>query len=150
EAAGIGRRTLFRYFPTRDQLLVAAVEHAYRGLAEGRFQPPPGEHPDPFVLIDQVLHLGHRQSAHAGRGLWQIVSDPEIGGELANAAAARRRARRIYTERFTNTLWELAHGPGQPPRWLVDAFSLLESMFTYYHQVLDLEQGEQEAGALAA
>jgi AcrR family transcriptional regulator len=150
EAAGVGRRTLFRYFQTREELLVAAVEHSYRGLADGQFQPPSWEHPDPYVLLDQVLHLGHRQSANAGRGLWQIVSNPDVGSELAGAAAARRAARRIYTERFTNTLWELAGGPGQAPRWLVEAFSLLESMFAYYHQVLDLEQGAEESGALAA
>jgi AcrR family transcriptional regulator len=150
EEAGVGRRTLFRYFPTREDLLVAAVEHSYRGLAGGQFQPPAGEHPDPFALLDQVLHLGHRQSANAGRGLWQIVSNPEVGSELAKAAAVRRTARRIYTERFTDTLWTLAGGPGHPPRWLIDAFSLLESMFTYYHQVLDLEQGAEESGTLAA
>ena len=32
EAAGIGRRTLFRYFPSREDLIAAAIERRYQRL----------------------------------------------------------------------------------------------------------------------
>ena len=46
-AAGIGRRTLFRYFPTREQLIAAAIARGYQRLDEEVFDEVHLEADDP-------------------------------------------------------------------------------------------------------
>ncbi|MFT6942147.1 MAG: AcrR family transcriptional regulator, partial [Nitriliruptoraceae bacterium] len=38
DAAGIGRRTLFRYFPSREELLAAAIRRSYDQLMVEAFE----------------------------------------------------------------------------------------------------------------
>jgi len=143
DAAGIGRRTLFRYFPTREELIAAAIERRYQRLDEEVFDEAHLEADDPDELIRRVLTTTHRVAAQMGKAHWQVAADREVLNGLGAAAAARQRARRRYVKRFTDRLWRLSDGPGQPPRWLADTFGLLESLFTY--QALRLDFGRSEA-----
>jgi AcrR family transcriptional regulator len=143
EAAGIGRRTLFRYFPSREDLIAAAIERRYQRLDQEVFDDAHLEADDPDELIRRVLTTTHRVAAQMGKAHWQVAADREVLNGLGAAAAARQRARRRYVQRFTERLWELAGGPPPPPAWLADAFGLLESLFTY--QALRLDFGRDEA-----
>jgi AcrR family transcriptional regulator len=126
EAAGIGRRTLFRYFPSREDLIACAIERGYERLDHRR-----------------VLTTTHHVASQMGKAHWQVAADREVLDGLGAAVAARQRARRHYVQRFTDRLWLLADGRGQPPAWLADTFGLLESLFTY--QALRLDFGRSEA-----
>jgi AcrR family transcriptional regulator len=143
EAAGIGRRTLFRYFPSREDLIAAAIERRYQRLDREVFDDAHLAADDPDELIRRVLTTTHRVAAQMGKAHWQVAADREVLNGLGAAAAARQRARRRYVQRFTERLWELAGGPPPPPAWLADAFGLLESLFTY--QALRLDFGRDEA-----
>jgi AcrR family transcriptional regulator len=143
EAAGIGRRTLFRYFPSREVLIAAAIERRYQRLDREVFDDAHLEADDPDELIRRVLTTTHRVAAQMGKAHWQVAADREVLNGLGAAAEARQRARRRYVQRFTERLWELAGGPPPPPAWLADAFGLLESLFTY--QALRLDFGRDEA-----
>jgi hypothetical protein len=68
-----------------------------------------------------------------------VAADPESHGELGEAVAARQQARAAYVRRFTELLWRRAGQDGSPPRWLVDAFGLVESLFA--HQALQRDLG---------
>ena len=142
EAAGIGRRTLFRYFPSREDLIAAAIERRYQRLDREVFDDAHLAADDPDELIRRVLTTTHRVAAQMGKAHWQVAADREVLNGLGAAAAARQRARRHYVQRFTERLWELAGGPPPPPAWLADAFGLLESLFTY--QALRLDFGRDE------
>jgi AcrR family transcriptional regulator len=143
-AAGIGRRTLFRYFPTREQLIASAIARGYERLDEEVFDEAHLEAEDPEELIRRVLTTTHRVAARMGKAHWQVAADREVLEGLNEAAAARQQARRVYVQRFTDRLWALAGGPGRPPRWLADSFGLLESLFTYQALRLDFDRTETD------
>jgi AcrR family transcriptional regulator len=144
EAAGIGRRTLFRYFPTREQLIASAIAQGYQRLDDEVFDEAHLEADDPEELIRRVLTTTHRVAARMGKAHWQVAADREVLNGLGEAAAARQQARQRYVRRFTDRLWALADGPGRPPRWLADSFGLLESLFTYQALRLDFDRSEQD------
>ena len=142
-AAGIGRRTLFRYFPSREALIAAAVRRSYdRLLAEVFEAPPTGLGPED--TIRSVLQRTHEVAERMGRAHWQVAADPESHGELGDAVAARQQARARYVQRFTELLWERAGEDGGPPRWLVDAFGLVESLFAFQALQRDLGRSSDE------
>ncbi len=128
-AAGVGRRTLFRYFDSREELIAAAVERQYDRIVNTIF-----EHVDagtPEELIRSVLTRSHQVASGMGLAHWQIAADPESHGNVGAAVQARRLARRRYIDEFALRLWRLAGQPGTPPPLLGDTFGLLESLFTY-------------------
>jgi AcrR family transcriptional regulator len=142
-AAGISRRTLFRYFPTREDLIARAIQRGYRRLNEEVFDETQLDASDPDELIRRVLTTTHQFAARMGKAHWQVAADRDVLNGLGAAVAARQVARQRYVERFSDRLWALGGGTGHPPRWLVDAFGLLESLFTY--QALRLDFGRSEA-----
>ena len=143
DAAGIGRRTLFRYFPSKEALVAAAVRRSYdRLLAEVFDAPTDGLGPED--TIRSVLRRTHEVAQRMGRAHWQVAADPESHGELGEAVAARQQARARYVVRFTELLWRRAGRSGAPPRWLVDAFGLVESLFAFQALQRDLGRTGEE------
>lgn len=143
EAAGIGRRTLFRYFPSREDLLAAAVRRSYDRLLAEVFA---AAEPDlgPEDTIRSVLERTHEVAERMGRAHWQVAADPESHGELGEAVAARQQARARYVTRFTHDLWARAGRLDDPPRWLVDTFALVESLFAYQALQRDLGRTSEQ------
>jgi len=137
DAADIGRRTLFRYFPSKEVLVAAAVRRSYDQLLAEVFAAPPADL-GPEDTIHAVLRRTHEVAERMGRAHWQVAADPESHGELGDAVAARQQARARYVVRFTDLLWERAGMDGGPPRWLVDAFALVESLFAFQALQRDL------------
>ncbi len=143
DAAGIGRRTLFRYFPSKEALVAAAVRRSYDQLLAEVFEAPPADL-GPEDTIRAVLRRTHEVAERMGRAHWQVAADPESHGELGDAVSARQQARARYVVRFTELLWARAGMDGAPPRWLVDAFGLVESLFAFQALQRDLGRSSEE------
>lgn len=142
EAAGIGRRTLFRYFPSRGALVAAAVRRSYDELLAEVFTAPTTDL-TPDAMVRATLVRTHEVAERMGRAHWQVAADPESHGELGEAVAARQEARARYVGDFVALLWRRAGRHDEPPRWLVDTFGLLESLFA--HQALRRDLGRSTA-----
>lgn len=143
DAAGIGRRTLFRYFPSKEALVAAAVRRSYDELlAEVFAAPDPALGPED--TIREVLARTHDVAERMGRAHWQVAADPESHGELGEAVRARQEARARYVVAFTAELWRRAGRDDGPPRWLVDAFGLVESLFAHQALRRDLGRSSEE------
>lgn len=126
-AAGVSRRTVFRYFPTREALLAAALAESMRSYGEHVPRPQPGQ-PLERWLAEAVAAV-HRMNAQHGRVYFELASGPAFDGELAEIAQVRRNARHQLIERFTATAWDLAGGVGAPPLWVHDTVAVLLSAF---------------------
>jgi len=126
-AAGVGRRTVFRYFPTREALLAAALEDSMRSYGEHVPRPLAGQSLEDWLAAAVVAV--HRMNAQHGRVYFELASGAALDGELAEIARVRRIARRRLVERFTATAWGLAGGSGAPPRWVHDTVAVLLSAF---------------------
>lgn len=126
-AAGVSRRTVFRYFPTREALLVAALEDSMRSY--GEHVPRPEADQSLEQWLGSAVVAVHRMNAQHGRVYFELASGPVFDGDLGQIARVRRVARRRLVERFTMTAWDLAGGSGAPPRWIHDTVAVLLSAF---------------------
>lgn len=126
-AAGVSRRTVFRYFPSRESLVVAALEESMRSY--GDHLPRPGPDDTLERWLDAALVTVHSMNAQHGRVYFELASMPTFAGDLGQIARARRGARRELVARFSATAWELAGGAGAPPRWIQDTVAVLLSSF---------------------
>jgi AcrR family transcriptional regulator len=128
EAANISRRTVFRYFATREKLFAAAIRDALRSYGE-RLPPTTGIDLDTWLL--DLLLAAHRLNAHNGRMYWELSAlEPELTGELAEAAAERREGRKRFAGRVAQSMWRARGGTGKPPTWLADTVAVHLSGFT--------------------
>lgn len=143
EAAGLGRRTLFRYFPSREELIAAAVRRSYDTLLAEVFADT-DRAATPEDTIRAVLGRTHAVAERMGRAHWQVAADPEAHGELGAAVAARQEARARYVTRFVSQVWARCDRTDDPPRWLVDTFGLVESLFAFQALQRDLGRSREE------
>lgn len=147
-AAGVGRRTVFRHFETRDALLAAAVTDGMRSYADHIPRPEPGTPLDEW--LEQALIAVHRMNARHGRIYWELAFAPDLDGELADVAETRRAARRHLVRQVTDWSWRSAGGTGRPPSWLADAFAVYLSAFATQALVGDFGRQPEAAGRAAA
>jgi len=127
EAAGVSRRTVFRYFETRKSLLAAALEDSMRSYGDHVPRPEPGADLDTWLL--DALVAVHRMNAQHGRIYFELASGAAPEGALGDIARARRAARAELVARFTETAWRLADATGAAPVWLHDAVAVALSAF---------------------
>jgi len=147
-AAGVGRRTVFRHFETRDALLAAAVTDGMRSYADHIPRPEPGMPLDQW--LDDVLVAVHRMNARHGRVYWELAFAADLDGELADVAETRRAARHQLVSQVTDWSWRAGGGKGHPPAWLADAFAVYLSAFATQALVGDFGRQPEEAGRAAA
>lgn len=147
-AAGVSRRTVFRYFETRESLLAAALRDSMRSY---------GDHvprPEPDVELEEWLRTAlvavHRMNAQHGRVYFELASGADFDGQLGDIAQARRAARAELVHRFTDTAWRLAGGTADPPRWLHDAVAVSLSAFATEALGPDFGRTPQEVGEALA
>ena len=117
-AADISRRTLFRYFETREALIAAAVRGGM--VRYGEQLPALPEHGDWEAWLAATCDATHRMNASYGPGFWELTSRADLPPELAAAETKRRAARRRAMTRIATTLWHAVGGKGDVPRELVE------------------------------
>lgn len=127
-AAGVSRRTVFRYFETREALLAAAIEDSIRSYGEHVPRPVPGTQLADW--LEQALIAVHRMNAQHGRVYFELAAATELDGELGAIATARRAARAQLVVRFARTAWRVGGGSGRTPDWLHDTVAVALSTFT--------------------
>lgn len=147
-AAGVGRRTVFRHFETRDALLAAAVTDGMRSYGDHIPRPAPDARLDEW--LEEALVAVHRMNARHGRIYWELAFAPDLEGELAEVVDTRRSARRQLVRRFTDWAWKAGGGGGRPPAWLVDAFAVHLSAFATQALVDDFGRRPDDVGWVAA
>lgn len=138
ESAAVGRRTLFRHFGSRDDLIAEAVSSALDwydvqlDLAVAADQ-----------AWDQWVHelVGriHQMHADAGLGLWQLAArtDAELSPQLQAINERRRADRQRATAEIARAAWQHAGGTGRCPAVIVDACALTISSFSTRSMVSD-------------
>jgi AcrR family transcriptional regulator len=144
-AAGVSRRTLFRLFGTRDQLLASAFE---AGMAEYQHELPRYEG-DREDWLRATCEAAHRMNMPTGPGFWELTSRPDLPPDLAATERERRRRIRETMTAIARLLWRSSDGVGDPPEELVATVGAhLSPHFTAAVQV-DVGQSWQLASALA-
>ena len=147
-AAGVSRRTVFRYFETGDALLAAALEDSMRSY--GDHVPRPGPEVGLEEWLREALVAVHRMNAQHGRVYFELASGAGLDGQLGDIARARRAARAELVHRFTDTAWRLAGGGDDPPRWLLDTVAVSLSAFATEALGPDFGRSPEEVGASMA
>jgi AcrR family transcriptional regulator len=150
EAAGVSRRTIFRHFATRDALFVTVIRAGIRRYAEQIPAPPADD--DLRAWLPELLAVTHRLNARNGRVFWDLVGlqAADLSGDLAMAAGECQDSRNRFAASVTELLWRARHGPGQPPRWLVDAVAVQLSGFTTQSLAGDLGRSPDEIALVSA
>lgn len=134
ELAAVGRATVFRYFPNRDELLAAGLQHAYTGFMDGI---PLRQGDDVDAWLTTVLTAVVTRSVRGGAGYLRTLLDPGDGA-LAEVVRSREERRGELNSRLANELWR-AHGrTGRAPRRLIDAVGLLTGPHAIWSLHVDL------------
>jgi len=151
-AAGVGRRTVFRYFATRDELLAAAGTRLLAIYEEQvlRQGPAPGQELSEWLTeVATAIHRLHRDVL--GRLFWDIHEvSPKLPPQVAAVIRQRRAARQQWTDAVARQAWRAVGGRKSAPRWVVDATSALLSSFTTNALAGDLERTPEEIGSVVA
>lgn len=109
--AGVGRRTLFRHFESRERLLTSALEE---GIARyGRALPTFDG--DWRVWLRALCDSAHRMQSSYGGGYWELMHRTDLPDELAELERRRHRRRAAAMDRIASKLWKEAGGTGATP-----------------------------------
>jgi AcrR family transcriptional regulator len=148
DAAGISRRTVFRHFATREELLAAALRDSMRSYGDHLPRYEPGR---PLAeWLDEAFVVAHEMNARHGRVYFELALATELEGPLAEVAELRRSARAELVRRFSNAAWSASGAGGRPPVWLVDTVAILLSAFATEALVGDFGRTPAQAGHVAA
>ena len=129
-AAGVGRRTVFRYFATRDLLLTSAMED---WLAEYVTRLPVGPTPgqEPREWLAALANEAQVLNDEVGEFFWELHGRRSplaaVSPAVFEAVAA---ARYELTAATSAAAWIAFGGTGDAPRWVVDTFATQLSVFT--------------------
>jgi AcrR family transcriptional regulator len=120
--AGVSRRTVFRHFATREDLLDAAV----RAAAEGMMRALPEYGGGGWLpWLTEVSRVFHETAAHWERLIWELKTR-RVPPRLAKYADPDR----VFPP-VTATLWQAAGGEGAVPEPLVRVVAAhLSPLFT--------------------
>jgi AcrR family transcriptional regulator len=121
EAAGVSRRTLFRHFPARDQLVAAAIS---AGLERYGELLPAYRGGDWQAWLDELCRAVHCMNDSCGPGFWELATRHDLPPELSAIEEERRRGRREVMAALAATLWSAASGPGRSPQAVRTAVSV--------------------------
>lgn len=145
DEAGIGRSTIFRHFPSRDELVARALDES---LAHFHGQVPRAIEDTASMeeWLDTTVSVLHRMQMTAGRGLWQLAAsdDRDLPPPIAKVNKKRRRARHETTVALAQEAWRRSGAAGQPPKELELAFALTFSSFTAHSVNVDYGANEQD------
>src|SRR4051794_3545698 len=129
-AAGVGRRSLFRHFESRDALVAEALSTALDWY-DAHVDAPSDDERTLEEWLPAAIARVHELHRAAGRGLWQLAAadDDALPAELVPISRRRRANRRTTTVAMAGEAWRRAGGRGACPRVVVDAFAVALSSF---------------------
>ncbi|WP_051161794.1 TetR/AcrR family transcriptional regulator [Nocardia brevicatena] len=109
--AGVGRRTVFRHFATREDLIQAAVTADFADFFGSL---PPYDGIDWKVWLADLARRVHQRTAEAGRVISHLRTR-RLSPRLAEAYGEHLQALQRMFATITTTLWEAAGGEDPPP-----------------------------------
>ena len=127
--AGVSRRTVFRHFATRDDLLTAAVRAEYPELAKSlpRFTADVGWR----AWIADLCRAIHAANAAYGRVLLELTTRQDLSAQLAAVAEELTRHRRERNHAIADTLWRaLGREAAAPDEFRDTVMAHLSPFFT--------------------
>lgn len=130
EAAGVSRRTVTRHFASHSELIVATIDEIRRTINSYAPRPPVfGQDIETWLTECAItLHTIYRENI--GRAFWDLFVDrPNGSQEVSAKIAGAMEVRRHYAEAITRAAWDALGGPGDPPVWVRDTFSIQLSGF---------------------
>jgi AcrR family transcriptional regulator len=127
--AGVGRRTVFRHFATRDELLDRALD---AGLAQGLGALPEYDGGDWLPWLADIAVAWHEGNARWRRAIWDLSTRP-----LPPRLVRHRDEPVRSLAGFVQRLWEAAGGDGPAPDRLTRVFAI--NMSPLFMQVVLLE-----------
>ena len=120
--AGVGRRTVFRYFATREELLDAAIGAALGDIERAL---PEYQGGDWLAWLAERSRLSHETAARWRRLIWEVKTRP-LPDRFARYAGLPE-----WVYAMIPTLWQAAGGQGDPPEELRNVVAAhLSPLFT--------------------
>lgn len=144
--AGISRRTLFRHFPVRDELVARALDESLR-FFHGQVAETFTSTVDLREWLRSVVSALHSIQIGAGRGIWQLAAsdDNELPAPIAAVNVARRQARHETTIVIAQEAWRRCGREGKVPREVEIMFALAFSSFAARSLNFDYGVSETES-----
>jgi AcrR family transcriptional regulator len=145
-AAGVSRRTAFRYFPNRAELIGEAFAlgmDSYRKHVP--VDPPSGDDPD--VWLARLCRSVHELNSTVGKLYWDLIFATDVDRDIQKTIKTHKRHRRAFIFRCSEASWHAYGGEGDPPSWLVDAFFAQLSPFTTVYFTDHLGRSISDIGA---
>ncbi len=151
EMSGLGRRTLFRHFQGREEIITAALSSALDWY-DGRVADMVRSDLTLDEWLKAITSTLHRIHLDSGRGLWELTAsyDDELGAELRAINARRRNERRATTNAIAVEAWRRADGVGACPETVIDACALTMSSFATHSMLLDFGRSADAVAASSA
>lgn len=130
EAAGVSRRTVFRQFATQGELVATAVTKIIDTLVR-RYPEPPAPGTDVRAWLRTTAVTVHQVVRElVGRAFWDVHIDrPDRSSEVTAALGDVASLRSALDSTLAVGAWRELGGTGEPPPWVVEAFSLQLSTF---------------------
>ncbi len=151
DGSGVSRRSLFRYFESRDALVRAALDSA---IDHYEVQLASVAALDGALIdwLTRVVEHTHRSHLSAGLAIWQLTSiaDDQLSAELREVNERRRSMRRRATRRLAEQAWSAAGGTGEPSDVVAEALAMTVSSYSTQSLVVDLDQPLEDVARLSA
>ncbi len=141
--ADLGRRTVFRHFASRDDLVARALTESLTRFHSQVFDAASESSDIETWLSDMVRSLFASQR-RAGAGLWQLAAskDNDLPGPVAGVNRIRRESRQELTRSIAAAAWAKAGRTDPVPQSVELAFALAISSFAVHSLETDYRASE--------
>jgi AcrR family transcriptional regulator len=144
-AAGVSRRTVFRHFTSREQLLADALESGMQRYGELL----PAFDGDWHRWLHELCQAIHHVQSTYGAGYWELVTRRDLPPVLAAVERSRAERRGAAMRHIAEQLWQHAGGTTAVPRVVAATVAAhLSARFTAA-VIVDGEQSWEVAAELA-
>lgn len=144
--ADLGRRTIFRYFSSRDELIARAFSESLQQFNQQVLNSIATES-DFKTWLTSVVATLHQSQVRAGRGMWELAAtdDSHLPTVIAKVNKQRRSSRQKLTTAIADEAWSRAKGTGKTPREVELSFALAISSFAVHSLNDDYNASETES-----
>lgn len=146
--ANLARRTLFRYFPTRDELFRDVLLDIVVDYVDAL--PAPGDFDDLETWLLELSLQVHRANASIGAGYRQLIVGLKPDGPIREALDKRDLARVRLSNDLAAKAWKLDGRKGAPPKTLAPAIGITLGPLATAVLTGEHDQSIDEAAATSA